>query len=233
MAPPRLRFQLVGFVLCAILGLSAGGVSKEVVGHVQCAVCEMAMEEVHSHASEKKLKDEDSLSDLVDGLCSIKKEQGKWVSKVDITREGSDGPLRLEREELIGFCKSECLTVQRACQADLKGKDEQIVSLLMEGKKPAELKKKVCKKICDKKLPKLGDWTNEPFRARDPKEVEAEERVAKMEAETGQKYKMWHRDEIASMSQADIELEAAKDALHAQRREAKLAAQAEAGELEL
>merc|ERR1719373_523088 len=97
----------------------------------------------------------------------------------------------------------------------------------MGGKGADQLKKKVCKKICGKKLSKLTEWYDEPYRQRDPKEVEAEERVEKMRVETGQNFKMWSRDEIASMSQADIELEAAKDALGAQRREAKLKAEAE------
>merc|ERR1719373_1553697 len=97
----------------------------------------------------------------------------------------------------------------------------------MGGKGADQLKKKVCKKICAKKLPKLSSWTDEPYRQRDAKEVEAEERVEKMRAETGQNFKMWSREEIAGMSQADIELEAAKDALGAQRREAKLAKEAE------
>merc|ERR550525_835587 len=100
---------------------------------------------------------------------------------------------------------------------------------MMKGKEPQELKKKVCKKTCDKKLPKLEGWIDEPFKERDQKELEAQERVEKMEAETGQKFKMWSRDEISSMSEADIELEAAKDALHHERREVELAQKAERG----
>merc|ERR1712113_1217316 len=117
----------------------------------------------------------------------------------------------------VGHCKSECLSVQRACTASLK-----------EEKGADDLKAQICKKACSKKPPKLKNFVDEPFKPRDPKEVEAEERVKKMEAETGQKYKMWSRDEIASMSEADIELEAAKDALGAARRQAKYEAMEDA-----
>merc|ERR1712003_218658 len=102
---------------------------------------------------------------------------------------------------------------------------EVMKSSLKEEKGADELKAQICKKPCGKKSPKLKNFVDEPFKPRDQKEVEAEERVAKMEAETGQKFKMWSREEIASMSEADIELEAAKDALGAARREAKYEAE--------
>lgn len=221
---------LTSTVLLALLRCGAGGVSKELVAHVQCATCGVAMQMAHSYARENKVKEEDALLDMIDGMCSVKKPEGKWVAKLDIERASSGG-FHLEPQEHLGRCKSECITIQRACQASLKGKEEALVELLMKGKEPEDLRRKICKKVCDKKLPALEEWKDEPFNARDPKEVEAEERVAKMEAETGQKFKMWSREEIAGMSQADIELEAAKDALGAQRREVELKKKAERGEL--
>merc|ERR1719330_1657362 len=127
----------------------------------------------------------------------------------------------------IGKCNSECAAIQRACTAVLKNQEDTIVELLLAKKDAEVLKTKVCKKVCAKKVKPLTDWKDEAYAPRDPKEVEAEERVEKMRAETGQNFKMWSRDEIAGMSQADIELEAAKDALGAQRREAKMAREAE------
>jgi len=224
----RLPLSLpAALVLLAGAWCAVAEVSKEVVDHIKCQACEMAMDQAVSHAEEAKTKDEDTLADLVDGLCTIKKKEGKWTAQHDIVRKGSDGPLALEKQEGIGLCKLECLALQRACAASMKNKEETVVELLMGGKGADQLKKKVCKKICGKKLPKLTNWKDEPYSPRDPKEVEAEERVEKMRAETGQNFKMWSRDEIASMSQSDIELEAAKDALGAQRRESKLAREAE------
>merc|ERR1719188_702128 len=174
----------------------------------------MAVDEAARHAEESKSKDEDTLADLVDGLCTIKKKEGKWTAQYDIVRKGADAPLALRKMEGIGLCKSECLALQRGCTASLKNKEETIVSMLLSKKSAEDLKKKVCKKTCAKKLAP-------------PKELEAEERVEKMQAETGQRYKMWSKEEIAGMSQADIELEAAKDALGAQRREVQLQKQME------
>merc|ERR1719262_790764 len=97
----------------------AGAPTKEGIAHVQCKVCEMAMKEARDYATENNIKDDDSLSDMIDGLCSVKKKEGKWVSMLDITREDDGAPLELTKKGMIGYCKSECLTVQRACTASL------------------------------------------------------------------------------------------------------------------
>merc|ERR1712151_616405 len=152
------------------------------------------------------------------------------VSKYDITRDHDNAPLKLVAQDTLGECHSECMAIQKACVASLKSKEEVIIPLLVSRKSPEELKKTMCKKICDKKLPALKEWTDNEFKPRDTKELEAEERVEKMEAETGQKFQMWSREQIAGMSQADIELEAAKDALGAARREEKLKKEAEVRE---
>jgi len=222
--------------LClALAGLlvSVFGINKEVVAHISCQTCNFAVDAIVHHAGESNVTEEDAMLDIVDGLCSVKKEQGKWVARVDIV-ESRNNPGKLElitMEDGIGYCKSECISVQRACQAVLKNKEDALSSLVLEGEKRDVIKKKVCKKICSKKLSKLEDFKDEAWKPRDPKEVEAEERVSKMESETGQKFKMWSKEEIASMSQADIELEAAKDALGHARRETELARKAEKGEL--
>merc|ERR1712066_747268 len=102
------------------------------------------------------LTDEDGLSDLVDNMCSVKKKEGRWVARYDITREDKDSPLSLERQEGVGECHNECLTMQRACGAALKGNEDTLASLLASGASAKELKKKMCKKLCAKKAPKLG-----------------------------------------------------------------------------
>lgn len=220
-------------VCLALAGLlvSVVGINKEVVAHITCQTCNFAVDALIHHSQDSNITEEDAMLDVVDGLCSVKKDQGKWVARVDIV-EKEPGQLELiTMQDGIGYCKSECISVQRACQTALKSQDEVLSTMVLEDQKPAAIKKKVCKKACSKKLAKLENFQDEPWRPRDPKEVEAEERVSKMEAETGQKFKMWSKEEIASMSQADIELEAAKDALGHQRRETELQRKAEKGEL--
>jgi len=227
-----MSFRLL-FVCLALAGslVSVLGINKEVVAQISCQTCHFAVDSLKHYAAESNVTEEDAMLDAIDGLCSVKKDQGKWVARVDIV-EVRPGELHLDAmKEGIGYCKSECISVQRACQAALKNKEEVLSSMVLEDASEEDIKKKVCKKICSKKVPKMKDFQDEPWRERDPKEVEAEERVSKMEAETGQKFKMWSKEEIAGMSQADIELEAAKDALGHQRREVELQRKAEKNEL--
>merc|ERR1719410_1941697 len=181
------------------------------------------MEEAHTYAVENKLEDEDELSDMVDGLCSVKNKEGRWVSKLDIVREDSESQLTVERQQTMGFCKSECLTVQRACSAALKGREEDLVSMLQGRKSAKEMKKNMCKKQCKKTLPKLKQWTDEAFAPRDEKEVETEDMIAKMKAETGMGMKMYKREDLLGLSEGDMEAMAAREAFASERQAAKMA----------
>merc|ERR1712079_118084 len=159
----------------------------------------------------------------VDGLCSVKEKAGRWVSKLDIVRDDSDSQLTLEKQPTMGFCKSECLTVQRACSAALKGREEDLVKMLQGHKSAKELKKNVCKKQCKKTPPKLKQWTDEAFAPRDEKEVETEDMIAKMKAETGMGMKMYKREDLLGMSEGDMEVMAAREAFASERQAAKMA----------
>merc|ERR1712139_258666 len=110
----------------------------------------------------------------------------------------------MERQDTVGYCKNDCLTISRGCQAALKGKEDELQSLLMAGSGIKDLKKKICKKTCGKKLPKLGKWTDEPFKPRDEEEMETEDLIEKMRAETGMGMKMYKREDLMGMSEGDM-----------------------------
>merc|ERR1719210_501418 len=98
-----------------------------------------------------------------------------------------------------------------------------LVEMLMTKKGRKELNKKMCKKICDKKVPKLGKWNDGPFAARDSKEVETEDMIEKMRAETGMGMKMYKREDLMSTSEGDMETMAAREAFSSERQAAKMA----------
>merc|ERR1719232_1441651 len=103
------------------------------------------MESAARSAAELKEKDEDTVADLVDGLCTLKKAQGKWTAQYDIVRRVPDGPLKLQKQAGIGKCNSECVAIQRACTAVLKNKEDTVVSALLGSKSLDVLQAKVCK----------------------------------------------------------------------------------------
>merc|ERR1719356_302491 len=216
-------------VAAVLLGYSCwqatSKISKEVVAHVSCQVCEIAVQEAKKYAEAEGISSEDDLVDVVDGLCSVAKtkKQGRWVAKLDITRLNKDAPLKVEQMEDVGHCRNECLALQRACSGSLKGKEETLVELLLKKASVKDLKKKICKKTCEKKLPKLETWKDEEFSARDAKEVETEDMVEKMRKETGMGMKMYKREDLMSMSEGDMETMAAREAFASERQSARMA----------
>lgn len=199
-----------------------GRVSKEAIAHVQCEVCELLAESVSSYAKEHAIHDEDGIADMLEGACSVKKLEGRWVSTLDIVRKDSDAQLSVVRQETPGYCRQECLIVQRACEASLKNKEEDLTSMLLQGKTVQDMKKSMCKKLCKKAAPKLAEWKDEVFEARDVKEMETEDMMAKMKAETGMGMKMYKREDMLSMSEGDMEIMAAKEALAQERAAARM-----------
>ncbi|CAL1157975.1 unnamed protein product [Cladocopium goreaui] len=179
-----------------------------------CQVCEQAVEEAIIYSKENKISSEDDLNDMIDGLCSVKKKEGRWVAHLDIVQEDAGGPLSVEKQDGLGYCRGECTIVQRACQSSLRGKEESLASMLQQDTANKKMKEKVCKKICEKKRPKIADWKDEPFEPRDPKEVETQDMMAKMKAETGMSMKMYSREELERMTDGDMETMAAREAGH-------------------
>eukprot|EP00928_Gymnodinium_smaydae_P055996 TRINITY_DN39448_c0_g1_i1.p1 TRINITY_DN39448_c0_g1~~TRINITY_DN39448_c0_g1_i1.p1 ORF type:complete len:233 (-),score=70.94 TRINITY_DN39448_c0_g1_i1:51-749(-) len=201
------------------------GVSKDAVAAVQCEVCNLAMREGKSYAEENALTSEDDLSDMVEAMCSVgkNKKAGRWVSKLDIVREDTDSPLSLVSKEDVGHCRQECLIIQKACKAALKGKEDTLVELLAKKASLADMKKKICKKTCSKKVPNVKDFKDEVFEARDQKEVETEDMMEKMKKETGMGMKMYKREDLLSMSEGDMETMAAREAFASERQAARMA----------
>mgnify|MGYP002803437758 FL=1 len=206
-------------------------VSKDAIASLQCQVCEHAVEEAIIFSKENKISGEDDLTDMIDGLCSVKKKEGRWVAHLDVVQEDPGGPLSVEKQGLLGYCRSECTLVQRACQSSLRGKEESLASMLQKGTGPKKMKEKVCKKICEKKRPKISEWKDEPFEARDQKEVETEDMMAKMKAETGMGMKMYKREDLMHMSEGDMETMAAREAFASERQAARMSEMADKGEL--
>merc|ERR1712187_258551 len=96
-----------------------------------------------------------------------------------------------------------------------------LVSLILGGSSLGKMKKKICKKTCEKKLPKIKKWTDEIFKERDQKEMETMDMMDKMKAETGIGMKMYKREDLMSMSEGDMEVMAAREAYSQERMAAK------------
>lgn len=136
----------------AATSLSEGTVDfdrGEELEQVVCQVCGLAVEEGHGLVERQGISgDEDAIQDAVDALCSVGKLQGRWLTKLDLEQNGA--VLSVLRQKRYGECRSECLTVQRACARSLRGSEERFVKLLAQGSELEPMKAVVCKKACIK-----------------------------------------------------------------------------------
>lgn len=213
---------ITGAVLSGLAVHCDAAVDKKVVAHIQCEVCRIGIDAVAAYKKENTILDEDGIGELVDGMCSVKQKVGRWTAKIDITRSSSQDTLELEVKQELGYCKSECTNVQRACEKVFKGTEEDFAEMLMKDKSAKAIRQKLCKKACSsKKTAKLDNWKDEEFSPRDQKEVETEDMMADMKAKTGMGMKMYKREDLMSMSEGDMETMAAREAIGQERMAAR------------
>eukprot|EP00929_Paragymnodinium_shiwhaense_P088902 TRINITY_DN49206_c0_g1_i2.p1 TRINITY_DN49206_c0_g1~~TRINITY_DN49206_c0_g1_i2.p1 ORF type:complete len:612 (+),score=141.58 TRINITY_DN49206_c0_g1_i2:265-1836(+) len=103
------------------------------------------MKEAEALLQTVPVKDDD-LADAVEALCSVKAQHGKWLTTLDLQSDGE--LLKVVRQDRQGTCRSECLTVQRACSKALRGREEDLVTLLRHGAQFAELQASICGRTC-------------------------------------------------------------------------------------
>lgn len=169
MAIERLLLQtglLSGFALCAWAG------TKDLVVHIQCAVCKQLVKEASLLAKEKNLNSEDAddevLTDTLQNICSGKSSEGKWTTRMDIMKKPGGTQLILDRRDQDGACKKECKAVQKACRTALTAREDHLISLIREGAGIGKLQREVCKKLCSKTVPELQNWKDEQFEPLSP-----------------------------------------------------------------
>ena len=76
--------------------------------------------------------DEDKVIDLVEKSCNPEKEEGNWISKIDLIEKNGD--LRLSEQKDVGKCKRECLTISKACEESVAEVDTDLAELLWKNK---------------------------------------------------------------------------------------------------
>merc|ERR1712060_324618 len=78
-------------------------------------------------------------------------------------RKGDGEQLMVQKQEKDGTCRKECQSVQRACSAALRGKEEELGSMLEEAAGIGRMQTTICKQACAKVVPKLGEWVDEKW----------------------------------------------------------------------
>lgn len=206
-------------------GLVDGKVRKAEVDQVKCEVCKLAMAEARDLQLEKgpEGKLEETLMDLAENLCTLSRREGRWLRRLDVF-DDLQGHVKVKNMTQYGECRNECLLVRKACSIALSGQQEDIVNYLRKGLDTEALRTNICKKVCAKTHAPLrkGQRTNEEYvPGLDKGMLEIAENRDKLRAETGQVFDIMRREDMDTISDGDMEAQAAQDAFAEEMREAR------------
>ena len=73
---------------------------------------------------------ENDVLDLVERLANPAKDDGDWITKIDLVESGST--LKVVEMEDVGKCGAECRTVQRAAEQIVEYTDTDLAELLWQ-----------------------------------------------------------------------------------------------------
>lgn len=180
-------------------------VKKSVLAHVKCQVCEMLVAQARDYSDTLTPRNEDTIGDMLDDVCSVKKKPGRWLTKIDIT-QNAEGNLVLEKKDVpLGKCQKECTTNHRACVSLLNGREEDLREMLLDRLDSSTMQTKFCKKMCMSKKPPLEDWEDEEFVALTEEDDRELDFLEMGEELTGMKQQMFSGEELKAMSPGERE----------------------------
>nr|XP_058946328.1 uncharacterized protein LOC131774331 [Pocillopora verrucosa] len=187
---------------------------KEDIPHIKCETCQKAVKYLYGKThdmrtaegtSKPKRLEEDKVIELVEKSCNPEKEEGSWISKIDLVEK--DGELRLSEQTDVGKCKRECQTVSKACEESVGDVDTDLAELLWKDKLTlSRLINEVCysmSRVCKGKKPKLkaGERkVDEEFHVMTEDEKKADEVLKQMRGMPGMPgMEMYSREDIEKM----------------------------------
>lgn len=163
-------FALLYILVCVGLAIAAAKPSsksapaaarKEDIKFIKCAVCNEIAKQLSQQVNKKrdevapKQLSEYQIIEVAENVCNLKRSEGDWMLHEDIVEEGDKLVLVEQKEE--GECKTECKTIEKACQEVMGYHDTDVAEFLFKGAVQADgLSKFLCKdlsKACHGKIP--------------------------------------------------------------------------------
>eukprot|EP00898_Chlorokybus_atmophyticus_P001851 jgi/Chlat1/2667/Chrsp18S02982 len=199
---------IVGVVLLGVIGADAASeklLRKEDVPFIKCGVCETLVRNTARQVkawrdSGRKVKEIDVI-ELVEKSCDPTKDEGEWITKIDLVEQGD--VLALEEQDSAGECKSECKTIARACEEVLGNEDVDYAEVLHRGEHGrAQLTDLLCRRLsdaCKHKPPPLpADRVPGPaFQPISAEDLERNRMLAKMKSMPGMgKSEMYRKEDL-------------------------------------
>lgn len=205
------------------MGKPSGPEAKAVrsdLQYIRCEVCEQLAKQAYrqvsafkKEAAEKKMKHQRKVKEIdliekMERMTNPLKEEGEWLTKVDLVEEGSK--LLLKEMPQQGKCGTECKTVQSAAEAIVESADTDMAEKLWQGTMSrAQFTKWLCKEAtysCKRKPPPLPkDRPAGPaFEAADPEDLKMQKMMAQMK-EMGMGGQMFDRQQAQRIADGGLE----------------------------
>ncbi|CAI5457660.1 unnamed protein product, partial [Closterium sp. Yama58-4] len=172
---------------------------KEDVPLIKCGVCELLAKNLLRQVREKrqaiapKKLSELKIIELVESACDVSKDEGDWIQWLDVQEKGDK--LELKEFPYPGDCRTECKTIQKACQEVVGFSDTDVAELLYSEPTIPEgvFAKQLCLEMspaCIKQPPPVpkGRKPGEAFRRKSSTEVERERMMRDMDLKS-EKYR--------------------------------------------
>lgn len=216
--------QAALLLLCFCASGAEGVPRREEVALLKCPVCRHAVSEAWALRWRPGAQPmvEDDIIEMVDNLCSVSRREGRWLRRLDVT-DVAGGKLSIVNMSVFGDCRDECLLVRKACQVALKDRQDDLVRMLLERSWSDALQTKLCKKACAKEAAplKYARKSEKWVEGFSEGMLETMENRDKLRAETGQIMDVVKREDMDTMSEGDMEVQAAQAAFAEQMREAR------------
>lgn len=178
---------------------------RDDIKYIKCQVCELLAKHAYKQAKElvksstpSRPVTEERVIELVEKLANPLKDEGEWVSQIDLVEDGKK--LLVKEMGETGECGEECKTVERAAQDILDVHDTDMGEALFVGKKSrSQFSNWLCYELtnsCTKKPPALSKkrTPGPEFKKADPEKIKMDRMLAGME-EQGMRGNMYTRDE--------------------------------------
>lgn len=180
---------------------------KDDIKYIRCAVCNEIAKQLSLQATKKRQEvapkqlSEYQIIELAENICNLKRTEGDWLLHQDIVEDGDKLLLVGQKDE--GECKTECKTIEKACQEVMGYLDTDVAEFMF--KKSADtdkLSEFLCKdlsKSCRGKIPPVPKdrIPGEPFFAKSSKDAEIERIMRSMSDMPGAPgMKMYSKDDL-------------------------------------
>jgi len=126
------------------------------VPYVSCEVCKRAVAEVYRIVEESRKVapygklGEEEMMEVTENICNPETDEGTWIQMEDLSQSKAGMSIKLITQDMIGECRRECRTIEKACGNVFDEYREDLAELLYKSQKTPMSLEKISSRVCTK-----------------------------------------------------------------------------------